>query len=96
MRGNLPKTEILTDYKKMWDIFSDPKKEIIGHCCVTENKMLITWRFKDEKDAPQGRTSLAIASFVTAYGRLKLTRLMQEIDSHREGRVLYHDTGKPR
>lgn len=54
--------------------------------------MMVIWKYKKDEDARQGNTSIAIAAHVTAYGRIKLIRLLQKIDSVRPNRVIYHDT----
>ncbi|RWR98969.1 hypothetical protein B4U79_17082, partial [Dinothrombium tinctorium] len=54
--------------------------------------LLLTWVHKNENDAPQGKTNIAVSSYVTAYARLELYNLMEKIEKQRPGSVLYHDT----
>ncbi len=54
--------------------------------------LLISYKYVDDIDAPEGKTSVAIASFVTAYARLKLLSEIRKIEEKSEGSVLYLDT----
>jgi hypothetical protein len=64
--------------------------EITGDTLI-EDMLLIDYRFKDDANAKPGNTAVAIASFVTAYARLKLYEEMEKIVDG-GGEILYFDT----
>uniref|UniRef100_A0A158P570 DNA-directed DNA polymerase n=2 Tax=Tetranychus urticae TaxID=32264 RepID=A0A158P570_TETUR len=91
---NLPQTEFIRNYADLWSIINNEEKEILGIHEASEKIMMVQHRYcKDsqEKILP-GKTNIAVASFVTAYARRELFRLIQKIEAVREGRVLYFDT----
>ena len=92
--SNMPKTEFVRNYADLWSITNDEEKEILGIHEASEDVIMVQHRFSDstsDKVTP-GKTNIAVASFVTAYARRELFRLMQRIETHRSGRVLYFDT----
>ena len=91
-RPNLPKTEVINCCSEFWDIANDNNKEIIYCFMITENVMIINWKYKEEGMCKVKDYSLAIASYVTAYARLELYNLMKKIEEIRPYSLLYHDT----
>ena len=91
-RPNMPQTEIVTSHKKLMELLNDEKIKITGDQLINEDACLISYEYEDVEDSRVGKTSPAIASFVTSYGRLCLFDLMKEIEGEREGRLLYCDT----
>ena len=91
-RPNMPQTEIIKEHKKLIDLFCDEKIKITGDQLIDENTCVLSYEFIDVEDSRVGRTSPAIASFVTSYARLCLFKLMMEIEAERPGRLLYCDT----
>lgn len=93
-RPNLTQTTLCIDYQDFWTIMNDPSKEILGFILIQANpdKMLVSWRFIDDKDARAGNTSIAIASFTTTYGRLRLLDLINKIELNGPDRIIYFDT----
>lgn len=91
---NLPQTKFLRSYADLWALLSNDEKEVMGIHEASEVTILTQSKFKDNDNANinPGKTNIAVASFVTAYARLELFRLIQNIESQREGRVLYFDT----
>jgi hypothetical protein len=59
---------------------------------VSEDLLLATWKMKDVEKSDSGMTSVAIASYVTAYARLKLYDLLEKVEKIRPGSLLYFDT----
>jgi len=58
------------------------------------NDMLIyNYRYVEDNMAKPGNTSVALASFVTSYARLKLLDEIEKIEASAPGSVLYFDTG---
>ena len=93
MRGNMWQSKIVSSYQDMMTIVADEKKEVMPVVILPgERSVLVTWRFREEADARQGKTSPAIAAFVTAYGRMKLYEIMAQVESTRSGRCCYADT----
>ncbi|KAI1289515.1 putative DNA polymerase [Halotydeus destructor] len=98
-RPNLPKTKIVYSYREYMEIFNNPKYEIVGEHDTGLDSLIINYIMRNEKDAKPGNTSIAIASFVTAYARLKLFDLMMAVEyklpkhpSLQRPRTLYFDT----
>ena len=92
--NNLPQTTFLRSYADLWGLLNDETKEVMGVHEVSDTTILTQSRFKEEciEMSNPGKTNIAVASFVTAYARLELFRLIERIESVREGRVLYFDT----
>jgi hypothetical protein len=79
------------DYNEAWKLLTNPNIEILGELEI--NDMLIfNYRLIDDIKARPGNTSVAIASFVTSYARLKLYEEMEKIENDSPGSVIYHDT----
>ena len=91
-KTNMPRDELITTREKMKELFSDERREVVDCFLLDEDALLISWIWRNECDIYEGNTSPAVASYVTAYARLKLYTLIEEIESVREGRVLYTDT----
>jgi hypothetical protein len=74
------------------------KSEVEVHCdeATGDVTKLVTYIFNNDEDAPKLNTNIAIASYVTAYGRLELLKLMNRIEGPTNTlpakRVLYFDT----
>jgi DNA polymerase type B, organellar and viral len=90
--NNLPKTEHVKDPARLNAIAGNEKLEVQSEVLVAPDILLVTFKFKKDEDAPQGKRNLAIASFVTSYARTMLYRLLNRIESTRPRRVLYFDT----
>ena len=91
-KHNLTTTSIVTNQVDMRKILLDADKAIDSVYCPTASHMVICWHWVDEDNARAGQTNLAVASFVTAYGRHTLLNILEEIEQVRTGRVLYFDT----
>ena len=91
-KHNLPQTVVVHDYDGLFKILNDKKLEVTGHQIVGEEFCIVTYKFKNDEDAKQGRQNLAIASFVTSQARAKLYRLVDQVESVRQDRVLYVGT----
>lgn len=89
---NLPKTTIVRSNAAYFALATNPEEEIIGEYNVHRDVVMVCHRKRDLKDCKPGNTSVAIASMVTAYGRIRLFKLIHEIERVREGRLLYFDT----
>lgn len=91
-RENLDQTEIVSTYQQLMAMVGDSKKEVKAAEIVHEDTVIATWCWRDPLDARQGKTSPAIASFVTAWARLELHKLIHQVEQVRPNRCHYADT----
>ena len=68
-------------------IFSD-QYEISHFSFLSQDIALVQWRRNKKWVLPPGNVNVFLAAFTTAYGRLELYKLMEQL----QRRVLYHDT----
>ena len=90
----MKKTQLVSDYATLANIVFDPAIEVLGTEILSNNNVMITHKFRDDRDAGPGNTSSAVAAMVTCHARIKLYHLMQQVESVRRDRVIYADTGK--
>ena len=91
-RPNLDQTEIVSTYAQLIALVGDERKEVFAADIVHEDSVIATWRWKDMLDSRAGKTSPAIASFVTAWARLELHKLIMKVEQVRPNRCYYADT----
>jgi len=91
-KPNQIQTEIVRTYDQVWSLVTDIDKEITGEYMVTDDTMIISWHFKDDSKDKVKNYNIAVASYVTAYARLKLYEIMEEIERKRPNSLLYYDT----
>jgi hypothetical protein len=87
-RNNLPTTEVCRDHPTRWNLITDDRKHIVSDIALTPKVHIVNWKYKNETHAKENNTSIILASFVTAYARLKLYEILEE----KEENVLYFDT----
>ncbi|XP_074604005.1 uncharacterized protein LOC141857411 [Brevipalpus obovatus] len=93
IKNNPTKTELITDFSKYWSLLNNGKIQIQSEYSPTDDTVLLQYKFEnDEDDEDFAVRNIAVAAFVTSYARIKLYKLIQEIESVRQGRVLYFDT----
>lgn len=68
-------------------VFSD-QYEISHFSVLSQDIALVQWRRNTKWVLPPGNVNVFLAAFTTAYGRLELYALMEQL----QRRVLYHDT----
>lgn len=90
---NLPNADLINNYDQFWKIHCDEKIEIISESMVTEDAVLVCWKFANEEDAREGSQNKAVSSFVTSHARLHLYDLLADLHRQRPGCILYFDTG---
>lgn len=92
-KPNKEKTSICSDQGKVQQLHKDWLVTRYSQIKSTsgKEKVFLTYKKQDDEDCVPGDTSVAIASFVTSYGRLKLYELMQELQ-RRGHKILYFDT----
>ena len=91
-RPNQSQTKFVTTYDEYFDIIIDEKKEILGELMVNEDTLVVDWHFKEDCFDKVKNYNIAVGSYVTAYARLKLYEIMEEIERIRPYSLLYHDT----
>jgi len=91
-KPNQNQTEIIKSINQYFDIVLDTGKSIKGEYMVNDDTMILTWQYKNDDMARARKYNLTVASFVTAYARIKLYRLMDKIEEIRPYSLLYHDT----
>jgi len=93
LRKNLTKTSLITDFAEYWGLLNDEKIQVQSEYNATEDTVLLQYKYaSDDDDEDFAVRNIAVAAFVTSYARVKLYRLIDQIESVRQGRVLYFDT----
>lgn len=93
LKPNQTKTTLVKNYADLWAYLNDCKLQIQSEYNPTDDSVLLQYKYAcDEDDEDFAIRNLAVAAMVTAYGRVKLYKLIDEIESVRQGRVLYFDT----
>ena len=87
-RTNMKKTKIINDVGILFNIMTDRSKDVTDFHVMNENVMEIEFRNAPDFEPLSKKTNVVIASFCTAWARLKLWFAMNKLGS----RVLYHDT----
>ena len=91
-RPNQPRTAIINTYDEYFDLITDSDKEITGEIMVTDDVLILTWEYIEPKLDIVKNYNIAVGSYVTAYARMKLYSIMEEIETIRPKSLLYHDT----
>jgi hypothetical protein len=91
-RPNLTKTEMVESYDRYWHLACNEDIEITGELMVNDDVMLVTYKYAKDEKATVLNYNVAIASYVTAYARLELYRVIEQLEKIREHSVLYFDT----
>lgn len=87
-RENRPKTEVVSEPKRLTELLCHPEIEVNGILPVNNDILYISWQWRDILAAPSPSTSILIAAFTTAQARLELHRYLNKLGT----RVLYYDT----
>ena len=87
-RTNMRKTNLIKDVGLLYNIMTDRSKGVIGFHMVNENVMEIEFRNVPDFEPLPKKTNVVVASFCTAWARLKLWFVMHNLGT----RVLYRDT----
>ena len=91
-RPNQPKVEIVKTYERFWQLATDENIEINSEFMPNDDTALVNWEFINDEDDLVKSYNIAIASYVTAYARIELYKLMEKIEKIRPFSLLYHDT----
>ena len=87
-RVNMPKTEIICDNKKYWDIMFNDKYSNQTFYEIDEERIEMNYKLQDEYIKNDFNTNIAVASFTTSSARLRLYKGLEYLNRQ----VLYHDT----
>ena len=87
-RSNLKRTKFVNDVGVLYNLFTDPSKEVTDFHIMNENICEIEFKHADDFEPLSVSTNLCIATFCTSWSRLKLWTVMHKLGK----RVLYHDT----
>ena len=85
---NMRKTEFVTDVGTLYNLFTDPSKQISDFHIMNDNVIEVEFSNTPDFEPQSVNTNVTIASFCTSWARLKLWSVMQKLGP----RVLYHDT----
>ena len=87
-RSNLTKTELVTDPNRLFELLSSEETEVPDIRLVNPETVEVqfksAWGFEESND----KVNIVIAAFTTAYARLKLYDLLDQLQEQ----VLYYDT----
>ncbi len=87
-RSNLPKTEMITEPSRYYDILASDELEVSNARIVNDNMVEVQYKSVNEFGEPNSKANVIVAAFTTAYARLKLYGLLDLLQE----RVLYYDT----
>jgi len=84
---------MMKDEWEFTELVHDPNIEILGDLMVLEDLLIATYKYKNESNMIKpGKTSLAIAAFVTAHARIMLHNEIKKLHQAIPHSVLYCDT----
>ena len=87
-RNNMKKTKFVTNVGDLFNLMSDPSKEITDFHIMNEDIVEVEFKNAEDFEEISMGTNVVIAAFCTSWARLKLWEVMKRLGS----RVLYHDT----
>ena len=82
------KTVQVTTPAELYDIVTDPLKEVTGVRVYSEDVLEVVFTAADDECVENGKTNLFVAAFTTCHARLKLYSYLHAMQQ----RVLYFDT----
>ena len=87
-RSNLTKTELVTDPNRLFEMLFSEEIEVPDVRLVNAEMTEVQFRNTCEFEEPNDKVNIVIAAFTTAYARLKLYDLLDQLQEQ----VLYYDT----
>ena len=87
-RSNLTKTELVTEPKRLFELLDKDEYDVIDARLVNDETVEVYYRNTEEFEEQNNKVNIVIAAFTTAYARLKLYDLLDQLQE----RVLYYDT----
>ena len=87
-RSNMTKTKLITDPNELFNLFTS-KEYVVGDArLINVDTVEVQYCNIEEFEEPDSKTNVVIAAFTTAYARLKLYDLLDQLQKQ----VLYYDT----
>ena len=87
-RTNMKKTKFVTDVGLLYNLLTDPSKEVTDFHIMNEDIVEIEYKTTEDFEPLSVNTNVTVAAFCTSWARLKLWSVMNKLQE----RVLYHDT----
>lgn len=87
-RSNLPRTSIITNPDELFKLAFVPHYELSEVNIIDEETATANWKYTKDRYTVNKNTNIFIACFTTAYARLELYSLLDNLQE----RCLYHDT----
>ena len=87
-RSNLTKTELVTDPNRLFEMLLSEEIEVPDIRLVNAEMAEVQFKNACEFEEPNDKVNIVIAAFTTAYARLKLYDLLDQLQEQ----VLYYDT----
>ena len=87
-RSNLTKTELVTDPGRFFELLFSEETEVTEARLVNDETTEVYYRNVVEFEEPDNKVNIVIAAYTTAYARLKLYDLLDQLQEQ----VLYYDT----
>ena len=78
-RGNMPKTEIVTDPQRLVDMLTNSEVEVIGYLPDNDYTMYVCWRYNEEAMETSPVTNVVVAAYTTAQARLNLYSYLEPL-----------------
>ena len=88
MRDTLSKTEFIHNPKRYFEVLSSSHLKIQDIHLVTDKCAMVTSATEEDFNEGNGTSNLAIAALTTSHARLRLLKMLRQLDD----RVLYYDT----
>ena len=87
-RSNLTKTELVTEPGRLFELLYSEETEVADARLVNDETTEVHYRNVGEFEEQNNKVNIVIAAFTTAYARLKLYDLLDQLQEQ----VLYYDT----
>jgi hypothetical protein len=87
-RENMPKTEVVDDPQRLFELLTSPDVEVDSILPIDGTTIYVSWHSTDEAVEPSPLCNVVIAAYTTALARLKLYSELEPLGE----RVLYYDT----
>ena len=91
-KPNQSKQKIFHTYIDYWKLLNDNEKIVESEFMLNDETLLAAWKFVEDELDVHTEFNVAVASYVTAWGRLKLYDVLLERDNIRPHCILYYDT----
>jgi hypothetical protein len=89
-RSNMRQTRLFksTEMDEFFKLILSSTVEILDYHIISDDIIQVNWQHKEDFVPPSNKTNIFIATFTTCWARLKLYKILAELDD----RVIYFDT----